>query len=155
MLRLQLRLLLIATCVMTSVFARPHVGDAYAMFQARYATSTNSFVGATFSPSVAPTISVRDTGNAITLSWSQVTISSGATVSYTVMRYANGVAEPVCTAAGSITFTNGTLQCRDDTALPATTYTYTEQPFVSYGGAMTWSLAPSTLSAPICVKRCR
>ena len=155
MLRLRSRSLLIAMCVMTSVFARPHVGDTYALFEAKYATATNSFVGATFSPSVAPAISVRDTGNAITLTWPQVTISSGATVNYTVMRYANGIGEQVCVAAGAITLTNGTLQCRDDTALPATTYTYTEQPFVSYGGAMTWSLAPSTLSAPICVKRCR
>ena len=151
----RLRSLLIAICVMTSVFARPHVGDAYAMFEARRTSTTNSFVGATFSPSVAPTISVRDTGNAITLTWPQVTISSGATVNYIVMRYVNGIGTAVCTATGAITLTTGTLQCRDDTAVPATTYTYTQQPFVTYGGATTWSLAPSADSAPICVKRCR
>lgn len=151
----RLRSLLIALFVMTSVFARPHVGETYAMFEAKYATATNSFVGATFSPSVAPTISVRDTGNAITLTWPLVTISSGATVNYTVMRYANGIGEQVCTAAGAITLATGTLQCRDDTALSAIAYTYAEQPYVTYGGAVTWSLAPSTPSAPICVKRCR
>ena len=151
----RLRSLLIAICVMTSVFARPHFGDAYAMFEARRSSATNSFVGATFSPSVAPTISVRDTGNAITLTWPQVTISSGATVNYIVMRYVNGIGEPVCTATGAITLTTGTLQCRDDTASPLTTYTYTQQPFVTYGGATTWSLSPSADSTPICVKRCR
>lgn len=152
---LKLRSFVIATLVVMSSLTPIHVGHTSAMFSATHISTANVFVGATFTPSVAPAISARDTGNAITLTWSVVSISSGVTVSYEIVRYAAGVAQAVCTAPGAITFTTTTAQCRDDTAQPTTQYTYTEQPFVLRGGVRTWSLPASTPSDPACVKKCR
>ena len=153
----QLRILVITTVVMVSLCVHPNVGRTYAMFDARYVSATNDFVGATFSPSVAPTISARDTGNAITVTWPVVSISSGVAVSYEIVRHSGGVAQVVCTAPGAITFvaTTSTMQCRDDTVQSLTSYTYTEQPYVMAGGVRTWSLAPSSPSAAACLKKCR
>ena len=151
----RLRRLVITATVMFSAFTPVHPGNVNAMFSTTYATSNNSFAGATFSPAVAPVISARETGNAITLTWSLVTISSGATVSYRITRYSFGVAEVICTAAGAITLTTTTAQCRDTTALTGTAYSYTEEPFVTAGGVTTWSLAPSSPSPEVCVRRCR
>lgn len=153
----QLRTLVITTFVMVSLCVHPNVGRTYAMFDARYVSATNDFVGATFSPSVAPTISARDTGNAITVTWPVVSISSGVAVSYEIVRHSGGVAQVVCTAPGAITFvaTTSTMQCRDDTVQSLTSYTYTEQPYVMAGGVRTWSLAPSSPSAAACLKKCR
>lgn len=132
-----------------------YVNETRANFTTTFATFTSDFAGATFTPSVASAISARETGNAITLTWSIVSISSGAAVNYEIVRYAAGVAQVVCTAPGAITFTTTTAQCRDDTAQPTTQYTYTQQPFVLRGGVRTWSLPVSVASDPACVRKCR
>lgn len=152
---LKLRSFVIATLVVMSSLTPIHVGHTSAMFSATHISTANVFAGATFSPSVAPAITARDTGNAITLTWSIVSVSGGAPVNYEVVRYVGGVAQVVCTAIGAITFTTTTAQCRDDTAQPTTQYTYTQQPFVSFGGVRTWSLPPSLASDPACVRKCR
>lgn len=152
---LRLRRLVITTTVMFSAFTPVHPGNVNAMFSMTYAISDNSFAGATFSPAVAPVITARDTGNVITVTWPLVTISSGATVSYRITRFSLGVTEVICTAAGAITFSTTTAQCRDTTALTGTPYTYSQQPYVTAGGVTTWSLVPSSPSPEVCLKKCR
>lgn len=127
-----------------------------AVFAQSRTSTDNQFAGATFSPAVAPVVSLVSNGNSITLTWSRVTISSGAAVSYEVLRTpVTGAAVAVCTGVDTPTQTGSNMTCTDSTAVSGAAYTYTEQPILFVGAVATWSLAASASSASACVKKCK
>lgn len=120
-------------------------GGAHARFTGAGSMTPNQFNGATFSPTTAPIVTVTRSRGVVTLSWTAVTISNGATVSYRVMRIANnGSSVQVCTGAAAPTTTSGTASCQDTVSGASASDKYTEQPYVQYLGTMTWSRPAST-----------
>lgn len=133
-----------------------NIASTNAVFADTETSADNQFAGATFSPTVAPVVSPTSHPNSISLTWSAVTISSGSTITYSVMRTAaTGPAVAVCTGVNTPTQTGPNMTCTDSTAVSGAAYTYTEQPIVFVGAVATWSLAPSASSASVCVKKCK
>ena len=150
------KLIAIATIGAALTLLHPTFGSTSAMYSQSTNNQSNQFAGATFSPTVAPVVSLTSNANGISLSWSRVTISSGATVSYVVIRTTAG-AQPtqVCTGVDVPVLTGNQMTCSDPTALTGVPYSYTEQPVVVVSTSVTWSLSPSAASATACVKKCR
>ena len=141
--------------LMTSIVALNFV-----FVQALFALSSSSrtsplmtFAGATFSPSVAPSVLPTVGDGTISLTWPSVTLSGGQLVNYSVMRTpSTGPAVEVCTGVGAPVHNAGESSCTDTTALAGTTYTYTEQPITQSGVTPTWTLPASASSAAISPK---
>jgi hypothetical protein len=141
--------------LMTSIVALNFV-----FVQALYALSSSSrtspvltFAGATFSPSVAPSILPTVGDGTISLTWPSVTLSGGQLVNYSVMRTpSTGPAVEVCTGANAPVHNAGESSCSDTTAVSGTSYTYTEQPITRSGVTPTWTLPTSVSSAAIAPK---
>jgi len=132
----------------------------FAFVQALYALSSSSrtsavqtFAGATFSPSVAPSVLPTVGDGTIRLTWPSVTLSGGQFVSYSVMRTpSTGPAVEVCTGVDAPVHNAGESSCSDTTAVSGTSYTYTEQPITRSGVTPTWTLPASVSSAAIAPK---
>jgi len=132
-----------------------NIASTNAVFVGTKTSAVNQFAGATFSPTVAPVVSPTSHPNNISLSWSAVTISSGGTITYVVMRYpATGPGVAVCTGADVPTQSGSTMSCSDKSVVSGTAYTYTEQPVVYVGATATWSLKASVASVSVCSKKC-
>jgi len=108
-------------------------------------SSSNSFVGATFVPSVAPLVAVVVGTSSTTLSWSPVVFSGGGVVSYIVRRIApNGSTVIVCTGADvPMPQPDGLMRCVDQDSGGRRNLSYSQQPVVVRDGTITWSLEPS------------
>jgi len=150
------RSIAIATIGAALALLHPIFGSTSAMFSGTFAQQTNQFAGATFSPTVAPVVSPTSHPNSISLSWTAVAISSGRTITYSVMRSeATGSAVAVCTGAALPTKSGSTMSCTDNSVVTGVAYTYTEQPVVNVGAVATWSLPPSVASGSVCSKKCK
>lgn len=128
-----------------AVLAATAPAGTFALFSGTRGHSPSLLHGAHFSPAVAPVVSHVRVRNQITLTWQAVTISSGATVLYRVMRIpVTGSPQEVCTGVSAPVTTGTTVSCT--AAIPGANSndTYTEQPYVAYQGQMTWSLPAST-----------
>lgn len=138
-----LRVCLVVTCC--AVVAAVAPAGTFALFSGTRAHAPTLLHGAEFSPAVAPIVSHVRVRNETTLSWSAVTISSGTTVLYRVMRIPGGGGSPVqvCTGASAPVTTGGSVSCTETIVGAKPTDTYTEQPYVAHLGQMTWSIAPS------------
>ncbi len=146
----------IATIVAALALLHPVFNSTNAMFGQTFAQQTNQFAGATFSPTVAPVVSVTPHANGVSLMWSQVSISSAAPVTYEVMRSTTGATPvAVCVGVNAPTQLGVSMNCVDTTASVGVSYTYTEKPIVFSGLTPTWSLPVSVASAPICLKKCK
>lgn len=133
----------VAACCAVLAVVTP--AGTLARFSGARGQTPTLFHGAYFSPAVAPVVSNVRVRNQITLSWSAVTVSSGATVHYRVMRIpVAGTPVEVCTGASAPVTTGGSVSCTEAIIGGNPTDTYTEQPYVSYLGQMTWSLPAST-----------
>ena len=150
------KLIAIATISAALALLQPTFGSTNAMFSQTTNNQSNQFAGATFSPTVAPVVSLTSNANGITLSWSRVTVSSGVNVSYIVMRSTAGApATQVCAGVDTSVHTGTAMTCNDNSAVTGVPYTYTEQPVVLVSSTVTWSLPASVASASACVKKCK
>lgn len=150
------KLIAIATISAALALLQPTFGSTNAMFSQTTNNQANQFAGATFSPTVASVVSLTSNANGISLSWSRVSVSSGVTVSYIVMRSTAGApATQVCTGVDTPVQTGTSMTCNDASAVTGVPYTYTEQPVVLVSSTTTWSLPTSVASASACVKKCR
>lgn len=150
------RSIAIATIAAALALLHPVFNSTNAMFGQTFAQQTNQFAGATFSPTVAPVVSVSPYANGVSLSWSRVAISSGASVTYEVMRSTTGLSPvAVCVGVDAPTVLGASMNCVDTTAASGVSYTYTEKPVVYSGVTLTWSLPVSAASAAICLKKCK
>lgn len=136
-----------AFCVVAccAVLATTAPAGSFALFSGARGHGPSVLQGAHFSPAVAPVVSHVRVRSQVTLTWSAVTISSGATVLYRVMRIpVAGSPVEVCTGASAPVTTAGTVSCTQ--AIPGANNndTYTEQPYIAYLGQVTWSLPAST-----------
>lgn len=121
----------------------PAVHDSSALWAATTSPGTNVLGGGSFSVPVAPSVSRVARGVNIALSWPAVSFSSGTEVSYLVTRIqADGSRVAVCTGADLPVFSGTSMTCTDKR--PPAGSLYTEQPVLSVGGQVTWSLPPST-----------
>lgn len=115
-----------------------------ARFSADHGEVPTELQGARFSPSIAPMVSHVRLRNQITLTWSAVAISSGYTVLYHVTRIpVAGSPIQICTGATAPVTAGGSVSCTE--AIPGANPNdrYTEQPYVTYLGQMTWSIPAS------------
>ncbi len=130
----------VVTVLIAVTFGRipPTVPGTSSLSSATRASATHSFAGATFSPTVTPTIvKVKVSGN-MNLSWSQVTVSSGAAITYVVKRTSGtGTVTTICTAVGAITISLGVVRCTDGS--PGANPTYTQQPTIVRNSQTTWT----------------
>ena len=74
----------IATVVVIGLLPRPAVRGTSALFVGTRTSPANRFAGVTFSPTVAPVITHTQRGQDEVLTWTPVTASNGATVTYVV-----------------------------------------------------------------------
>ncbi len=148
------------TIAIAAVFAaltllHSNIASTNAVFAGTETSADNQFAGATFSPTVAPVVSPTARPNSVSLSWTAVTISSGRTVTYVVMRIpTSGPAVAVCTGANAPVQSGSTMSCTDNSAAHGLAFTYTEQPVVYVGATATWSLNASAPSVAVCSKKC-
>ena len=121
-----------------------HVTDS--VFAAVTSSTPNQFVGATFVPSIAPTVNVVHQANTTTLSWQPVSVTGAGVVSYVVRRISpNGTAVIVCTGVDApVIQQNGAMLCIDGGSGGRRNLSYSQQPVVVRNGVATWSLEPST-----------
>ena len=126
----------------------------YGVFSSPALENVHSFTGATFNPLVAPVASVAMSDGRVRLTWSAVSLSSGATVSYSVTRQStSGSTSNVCTGINVPSTVNGVVSCVDDTATVGETFSYTEQPVLLRSGLLTWSRPASANSNALLVPR--
>lgn len=127
----------------------PSVGaSALALFHGSLPANQHVLAAASFSPAVAPTITRSGLAATPVLSWAPVVLSSGATVSYTVIRIPKvGSPVEVCTGADAPVLASGVVSCTDRVHGANPNDRYTEQPYLVRSGQVTWSLAASTPSA--------
>lgn len=119
-----------------------------ALFRGVLPNDSHQWGATTFVPSTAPAITRSGSGFPPTLTWSAVTVTSGATVSYAVMRIPKvGTPVAVCTGADAPTLSGSTVSCVDRVHGANPNDKYTEQPYLIRSGQTTWSLAASTPSA--------
>lgn len=116
-----------------------------ALFASTSAPSTSSFVGATFSPSVAPTVRAVRQGANVELTWAPVRLG-GVAASYVVLRIDGSMSTQICLGADAPVLASGVTTCRDRRAAQGgtPTYLYSVQPVHLVGGTVTWSLQPAT-----------
>ena len=128
------------------------VRETESLFSAGSTSSTSSFGGATFSPSVAPPVTASITARSVSLAWSPVT--SARQVSYVVTRTgpANTTSQ-VCTGSGAPSLSQGLVGCIDQSASPGVSYTYTEQPILDIPGSLPWSRPASASSQTVVAPR--
>lgn len=133
---------LVACCTMVAAISP---AGTFALFSGTRGHAPSLLHGAHFTPAVAPVVSHVRVRNQITLSWSAVTISSGATVHYRVIRIpVAGSPVEVCTGASAPVTTGGTVSCTQSIPGANNNDLYTEQPYVVYLGQQTWSIPAST-----------
>lgn len=139
--------LTVAAVLIAVTFSRipPTVPGTSSLHSAIQTSATHSFVGATFTPTLAPVISkVKVNGN-MNLSWTEVTTTSGIVVDYVVERISGqGTVTTICTAVGAITISLGVVRCTDGS--PGAQPTYTQQPIVIRDSQTTWS-RPASIPA--------
>lgn len=123
--------------------ASNHVTDS--VFAAVTSSTPNQFVGATFVPSIAPTVNVVHQANATTLSWQPVSVTGTGVVSYVVQRISpNGTSVIVCTGADApVLQSSGLMRCIDGGSGGRRNLSYSQQPVIVRNGVSTWSLEPS------------
>ena len=107
--------------------------------------STSSFVGATFSPSVAPTVRAVRQGVNVELTWAPVRLG-GVAASYVVWRIDGSTSTQICLGADAPALGSGIVSCRDRRAAQGgmPTFMYSVQPVYLVGGTVTWSLPAGT-----------
>jgi hypothetical protein len=122
-----------------------HVGTAQvsSLFTATKNSTASSFVGAMFSPNVAPTVQASRQGANVELIWSAVKLGARV-VDYVVWRVEGSKWTHICLGADAPVTTAGTVTCRDRRAAQGgkPTFRYAVQPVHMVGGIVTWSLAP-------------
>ena len=119
-----------------------------ALFHGALPDNQHVLSAASFTPSVAPTITRSGVTATPVLSWSPVVLSSGATVSYTVTRIPKvGSPVAVCTGTDAPVLAGGIVSCTDRIHGANPNDRYTEQPYLVRSGQVTWSLAASAPSA--------
>lgn len=118
-------------------------GPAEATFTSAPATRTFSAAGGSFNLAVTPVPSAVRRGPNVHLTWTAVTVSSGDTVHYRVMRTSPGLAAvQTCTGADTPVTSGGIVTCID--RKPGATSSYTVQAYVVSSTAVeTWSLPAS------------
>ena len=123
----------------------PAVGVTEAVFYGAVSSEPNRFLGATFVPSVAPTVTVVHQVATTVLTWSPVAFTGGGVVSYIVRRISpNGTTVVVCSGPESpILQSGGLMHCVDTGSGARRNLSYSEQPVVIRDGTATWSLEPS------------
>jgi len=120
-------------------------GTTFGLFGNSEAQGANTFAGATFSPSTAPTpTAVNQTpgSNSVLLTWTPVTLSdtsNSGTIKYTVLR------SDSTTACSLVT----TTSCTDTTGTGGANYTYTVTVFYVVSPTSTWSLGPGAASTQV------
>ena len=106
--------------------------------------TTATVHAAAFSPSVAPLVTAVRRQAMNQLSWTAVSVPSGATVMYEVIRIPNnGPPVPVCTGADTPSSSGGVVTCVDRFPSSNGADSYTEQPYLMIGTLRTWFLPAS------------
>ena len=122
-----------------------HVGTARvsSLFTATDTPTVSSFVGAMFSPNVAPTVQARRQGANVELRWSVVRLGTRV-AGYMVWRIDGSTWTQICLGADAPVTTAGTVTCRDRRAAKggSPTFLYSVQPVHMVGTSVTWSLSP-------------
>ena len=137
------RVFRVAACC--AVLAAVAPAGTWALFSGTRGHAPSLLHGAQFTPTVAPLVSHVRVRSQVTLTWSAVTISSGATVHYHVIRIpVAGSPVEVCTGASAPVTTGGTVSCTQSIPGANNNDLYTEQPYVVYLGQQTWSIPAST-----------
>ncbi len=132
----------VATLVLLS-----HIGTARvsALYSAANPPTESSFVGATFSPNVAPTVQALRQGANVELNWLPVSLGARA-ADYVVWRVDGSTWMEICFGADAPVATSSMVTCRDRRAAQGgiPTFLYSVQPVHKVGVAVTWSIAPGT-----------
>lgn len=122
-----------------------HVGTmrVSSLFAATDTPIASSFVGATFSPNVAPTFQALRQDANVEIGWSAVKLGTRAT-DYVVWRVDGSTWTHICIGADFLVTTGATVTCRDRRAAQGgiPTSFYTVQPAYIVGALVTWSLSP-------------
>jgi len=122
-----------------------HVGTTRvaSLFAATDTPTASSFVGATFSPNVAPRVQALRQGANVELSWSAVKLGTRAP-DYVVWRVDGSTWTHICIGADIPVTTGATVTCRDRRAAQGgiPTSLSAVQPAYIVGAVVTWSLSP-------------
>ncbi len=119
-----------------------------ALFRGVLPNSNHQLGAATFVPLTAPAITRSGLASTPTLTWSTVTLTNGAPVSYVVMRVPKvGTPVEVCKGADAPALSGSTVSCVDRVHGANPNDRYTEQPYLLRSGQVTWTLSASAPSA--------
>ena len=140
-------------CVLAISATEGSPRTTFALHSARVTSASESFVGATFVPGVAPTVSVVLNQGAVSLSWTPVALSGGGNVQYRVSRTSATGSVDVCTGADAPVATATIVGCTDRTVVADVEYTYSEQPILVRQSTRTWSRPLSVPSATVTAPR--
>jgi hypothetical protein len=144
----------LASMLITLVAAPRSLPTTSAFLSGSIGSLPNTFVGATFVPSVAPTAGATTNNAEVLLSWDPVSVTSGATVSYKVARTdSNGVVAHVCLGGDAPTTNAGKVGCADRSGQAEAIYSYAITPVVVRNGVDTWSRPPGASSNQVVVPR--
>jgi hypothetical protein len=126
--------------IAASVLALPN-----ALFAGSAPPATATISAAAFDASVSPTPTVKRRGRNNQLTWSAVTVSSGAEVRYIVLRHRDGGDELTCVGSDSPVVFGGVASCTDRRSDRNDEYSVTAY-VVGPTGSTTWSLPESDLA---------
>lgn len=118
-------------------------GRVSSLFSATTTPSMSAFVGATFSPNVAPTVQALRQGANVELTWSAVRVGA-VNADYVVWRVDGSTWTQICIGADAPVTTSGTVTCRDRRVAQGGVpkFRYSVQPAHVVGAVVTWSLNP-------------
>ncbi len=138
------RLLITVSVAMSLLTLDAGLATVSTLFGAVGTPSTSSFVGATFSPNVAPTVLAVKQGANVELSWAPVRLGRVA-ATYLVWRFDGSMSTQICLGVDAPVLGARSVSCRDRRAAKGATPTflYSVQPVHLVGGAVTWSLPPA------------
>ncbi len=136
------QLITVAVALMLLI-CEPGLATVSTLFASTSAPSTSSFVGAAFSPNVAPTVRAVRQGANVELSWTPVRLG-GVAASYVVWRIDGSTSTQICIGADVPVLGSGIVSCRDRRVAQGgmPTFLYSVQPAYLVGGTVTWSLPP-------------
>ncbi len=134
----------IFVCVaILALLSQVGIARVSSLFTATDTPTVSSFVGATFSPNVAPTVQALRQGANVELNW--LPVSLGARVAdYVVWRVDGSTWTHICLGVDAPVATASMVTCRDRRAAQGGTpsFLYSVQPVYMVGATVTWSIVP-------------
>ena len=137
------RALIMVSVAMSLLISDVKPAKVSMLFAATGTPSTSSFVGATFSPNVAPTVRAKRRGANVELTWTAVSLGR-VTSNYLVWRVDGSKWTQICLGADVPVMVSATVTCRDRRAAQGGVpkFRYAVEPVHLVSGAVTWSLDP-------------